>query len=56
MRPINATQKVKENVGVKGSETRLRNPQTGNAMMLGSRRVVIFKCSGVLKDKINGEG
>ena len=36
------------------NERRGRNPQTGNDMMLGSRRVVIFKCSGVLKDKING--
>jgi integration host factor subunit alpha len=36
------------------SERRGRNPQTGNDMMLGSRRVVIFKCSGVLRDKVNG--
>jgi integration host factor subunit alpha len=33
-----------------------RNPQTGNDLMLGARRVVIFKCSGVLRDKINGRG
>ena len=33
-----------------------RNPQTGEDLMLGERRVVRFKCSGVLKDKINGEG
>jgi integration host factor subunit alpha len=32
-----------------------RNPQTGEALTLGSRRGVIFKCSGVLKEKINGE-
>jgi len=32
-----------------------RNPQTGNGMMLGERRVVKFKCSGRLSDKINGE-
>jgi len=31
-----------------------RNPQTGNDMMLGYRRVVVFKCSGVLRNKING--
>ena len=31
-----------------------RNPQTGNDLMLGERRVVTFKCSGVLKNKING--
>ena len=32
-----------------------RNPQTGDDLMLGSRKVVIFKCSGVLRDKMNGE-
>ena len=32
-----------------------RNPQTEEALTLRSRRVVIFKCSGVLKEKINGE-
>ena len=32
-----------------------RNPQTGEDLMLGSRKVVIFKCSGVLRDKMNGE-
>lgn len=37
-------------------ERRGRNPQTGEDMMLGSTRVVTFKCSGVLKDRINGEG
>jgi len=35
------------------NERRGRNPQTGNDMMLGSRRVVVFKWSGILKDKIN---
>ena len=30
-----------------------RNPQTGNDLTIGSRRVVIFRCSGVLRDKIN---
>ena len=33
-----------------------RNPQTGKDLILGSRRVVRFKCSGVLRDKINGKG
>ena len=33
-----------------------RNPQTGKDLMLDARRVVTFKCSGVLKDKINGKG
>ena len=30
-----------------------RNPATGEDLMLGSRRVVGFKCSGKLKDKMN---
>ncbi len=32
-----------------------RNPQTGESMPLPSRTVVTFKCSGVLKEKINRE-
>jgi integration host factor subunit alpha len=32
-----------------------RNPATGEDLMLDSRRVVTFKCSGKLRDKINGE-
>ena len=35
-------------------ERKGRNPQTGNDLMLGERRVVTFKCSGRLKNKING--
>jgi len=31
-----------------------RNPATGDDLMLDSRRVVTFKCSGKLRDKING--
>ena len=31
-----------------------RNPQTGEELMLGERRVVRFKCSGRLRDKVNG--
>jgi integration host factor subunit alpha len=29
-----------------------RNPQTGEEMMLGKRRVVTFRCSGALRDKV----
>ena len=36
------------------SERRGRNPQTGEDLKLRSRRVVKFKCSTVLRDKING--
>ena len=36
-------------------ERKGRNPQTGNDLILGSRRVVTYQCSGVLKEKINGE-
>jgi len=32
-----------------------RNPATGEDLLLDARRVVIFKCSGVLRDKINME-
>lgn len=32
-----------------------RNPATGESMMLEPRKVVTFKCSGTLKDKINGQ-
>ena len=35
-------------------ERRGRNPATGKDMMLEPRRVVTFKCSGRLRDKING--
>jgi len=30
-----------------------RNPQTGEDVMLGARRVVIFKCSGRLREKVD---
>lgn len=33
-----------------------RNPQTGESMALPPRTVVTFKCSGILKEKINGGG
>jgi len=38
------------------NERRGRNPQTGNNMTLGARRVVTFICSGVLRGKMNGKG
>ena len=31
-----------------------RNPATGEDMMLSSRKVVTFKCSGKLRKRING--
>ena len=31
-----------------------RNPATGEDLMLAPRKVVTFKCSGKLRDKING--
>ena len=30
-----------------------RNPKTGAEMMLAPRRIVTFKCSGILKNKVN---
>ncbi|MBI9086175.1 MAG: integration host factor subunit alpha [Desulfobacterales bacterium] len=36
-------------------ERKGRNPATGDAMMLAPRRVVTFKCSGKLRDKVNGD-
>jgi len=36
-------------------ERRGRNPATGDSMMLRPRRVVTFRCSGSLRDKINGQ-
>ena len=37
----------------KKRERRGRNPATGEDMMLEARRVVTFKCSGKLRDKIS---
>ena len=34
-------------------ERRGRNPATGDDMMLVPRRVVTFKCSGKLRDRVN---
>ena len=37
----------------KKDERKGRNPATGKDMMLAPRRVVTYKCSGKLRDKIN---
>ncbi len=37
------------------SERRGRNPATGEDMMLSPRKVVTFKCSGKLRERVNGE-
>ena len=36
-------------------QRRGRNPQTGKDMILRPRRVVTFRCSPVLRDKLNGK-
>ena len=36
-------------------ERKGRNPATGKAMILAPRKVVTFKCSGKLKNMINGK-
>ncbi len=33
-----------------------RNPWTGEDLMLGERKVVRFRCSGRLRDRLNGVG
>jgi integration host factor subunit alpha len=33
-----------------------RNPATGSDLILRERKVVTFKCSGKLRNKINGQG
>ena len=35
-------------------ERKGRNPATGDGMMLPARKVVTFKCSGRLRDRMNG--
>jgi integration host factor subunit alpha len=37
------------------NERKGRNPATGEDMMLDPRKVVTFKCSGKLRDRINGQ-
>ena len=40
--------------GVKCKNARKgRNPATGEDLMIGARRVVTFKCSGILRGKVN---
>lgn len=41
--------KVNEKSARKG-----RNPQTGETMMLKPRKVIVFQCSGKLKERLNG--
>ncbi len=36
------------------NQRRGRNPATGHDLMLSPRKVVTFKCSGQLRDKVNG--
>jgi len=36
------------------SERKGRNPATGDDLMLEPRKVVTFKCSGKLRDRVNG--
>jgi integration host factor subunit alpha len=43
--------RVKEKEGRRG-----RNPQTGEDMKLGPRRVVTLRCSRMLRGRINGVG
>ena len=37
-------------------ERRGRNPATGEDIILGTRRVIVFRSSGVFKNKVNGGG
>ena len=37
------------------NQHRGRNPQTGKDIRLRARKVVTFRCSGTLRDKINGK-
>ena len=36
------------------SERKGRNPATGGDMILAPRKVVTFKCSGKLRERVNG--
>ena len=40
----------------KKASRRGRNPKTGQDLTLDPRRVITFKCSGVMRDRINGKG
>lgn len=37
------------------SKRKGRNPATGKDLMLDARKAVTFKCSGILRDKVNGK-
>ena len=61
---IKGTLEKNENVLISGfgkfcvkqkNKRRGRNPSTGDDLMLEERKVVTFKCSGKLRDKINGQ-
>ncbi|MDX2497387.1 MAG: integration host factor subunit alpha [Desulfobacterales bacterium] len=61
---IKGTLEKNENVLISGfgkfcvkqkNKRRGRNPATGDDLMLEERKVVTFKCSGKLRDKINGQ-
>ena len=61
---IKATLESEEDVKVSGfgkfevkskSERRGRNPQTGEDITIDSRKIVTFKPSAMLKDRMNGE-
>jgi len=61
---IKGTLEKNENVLISGfgkfcvkqkQQRRGRNPATGDDLMLKERKVVTFKCSGKLRDKINGQ-
>jgi len=36
-------------------ERKGRNPATGEDMMLDARKIVTFKCSGKLRERVNGK-
>ncbi|MDH3964750.1 MAG: integration host factor subunit alpha [Deltaproteobacteria bacterium] len=36
-------------------ERKGRNPQNGQPMMIAPRKILTFKCSGKLRDRINGK-
>jgi integration host factor subunit alpha len=51
---FNVKDKNARNVKDKNAR-RGRNPQTGESMMLGARKVVTFKASGLLRKKMNSK-
>ncbi len=64
LQKIKKTLENKEDVLISGfgkfcvkekKDRRGRNPATGEDLTLEARRVVVFKCSGVLREKVNGE-